>query len=76
MTPLEDSVRAFLGAVEENRRAAETTMLQTLVSSSPFVTVCFERREVISHVGVITGMEPNQYNVFRGVSNWNVDLSK
>ncbi len=74
MDALDTAVHSYLGAVEEERKGAETAMLQTLVSSSPFVTVCFERKEVISHVGVITGMEPNQYNIFHGISNWNIHL--
>ncbi len=72
---LESSVRDYLGAVEEARPDAELTMLQTLMQNSPFTAVCFERREAISHVGVITGMVPNQYNVFHDFAKWNINLN-
>lgn len=71
---LESSVRDFLGATEDVRRDRELTMLQTLMQNTPFTTVCFERRQAISHVGVITGMMPNQYNVFHNIQNWRVNL--
>ena len=59
MTELADAVREFIGAKEEDRPAAESTMLQLMSRNSVFIPVCFEKREAISHLGVIKGMAPN-----------------
>ena len=71
---LESAVRAYIGADDENRPAAESEMLQTIYQNSVFIPVCFEKREAISHIGVIKGMVPNQYNLFTNITNWTVNL--
>lgn len=71
---LEQTVYTFIGAREEDRPAAEDAMLLTLEQNSVFVPIGFEIREVISHLGVIRGLRPNQYNPLAGVSGWTVDL--
>ncbi len=71
---LESSLRTFIGVTEEERADAEYNMLQSLFANVPFLPVCFERREVISHVGVIKGIRPNQYNVFYDFAHWTIDL--
>ena len=53
---------------------AESTMLSSYSLNVPFVPVCFERRELITHVGVITGIQPNQYNVFCNFINRDINL--
>jgi len=70
----ESAVREFLGATEEERGDAEQIMLESFRSNAPFVPVCFERREAISHVGVITGLKPNQYNVFHNIAGWSLNF--
>lgn len=71
---LEQTVYDFIGAKDEDRPAAEDAMLLTLEQSSVFVPIGFEIREVISHLGVIRGLEPNQYNPVAGVSGWTIKL--
>lgn len=71
---MEAAVRGFIGATDETRPDAEYAMLQSLFSNVPYLPVCFERREVISHVGVITGIRPNQYSVFDDFAHWKINL--
>ncbi len=71
---MDSAVHAFMGAKEEDRPDAEDVMLQSYIVNAPFTAVCFERRELISHVGVITGIRPNQYNVFHDFINWDIHL--
>ncbi len=71
---LEASVLTFLGATDEERPAAGTDMLRAVIENSVFIPVCFEKREAISHIGVIKGMQPNQYDLFPGIVNWTVKL--
>lgn len=72
---LETAVQDYMAAPnEEERSALRTAMLLDYMQNTPFSAVCFERREVISHIGVITGMAPNQYNVFHNIQNWKINL--
>jgi len=76
LAEMDSAVHAFMGAKEEDRAEAENTMLLSYSTNVPFVTVCFERRELITHVGVITGIQPNQYNVFCNFPNWEFRLDE
>ena len=65
---------SYLAATDENRPAATAEMLRAVVENSVFIPICFEKREAISHIGVIKGMQPNQYDLFSGIANWTVKL--
>ena len=71
---LESAMNEFIGAKEDDRAAARTAMLQAYVQNCAFLTVGFEKREVLSHIGVIKGMDPNQYCVFTDLTKWTIDL--
>ena len=75
MPEMEQAVRTFVGAKEEDRPMAESEMLQQMARNSVFIPVCFENREAISHLGVIKGLMPNQYNLFTNITNWTVNLN-
>ena len=36
--------------------------------------VCFERRELLTHRGVATGISATQYDVFHNFNEWTIDL--
>ena len=74
-TEMEEAVRTFVGAKEEDRPMAESEMFQQMTRNSVFIPVCFENREAISHLGVIKGLMPNQYNLFTNITNWTVNLN-
>ena len=75
MPEMEQAVRTFVGAKEEDRPMAESEMFQQMTRNSVFIPVCFENREAISHLGVIKGLMPNQYNLFANITNWTVNLN-
>lgn len=75
MPEMEEAVRTFVGAKEEDRPMAESEMFQQMTRNSVFIPVCFENREAISHLGVIKGLMPNQYNLFTNITNWTVNLN-
>ena len=75
MPEMEEAVRTFIGAKEEDRPMAESEMFQQMTRNSVFIPVCFENREAISHLGVIKGLMPNQYNLFTNITNWTVNLN-
>ena len=70
----EDVVEKFLEANDETREEARNAMLDVLTQKSLFLPVCFEKREVITHLGVIGGITPNQYDVFHNITNWKTYL--
>lgn len=74
MADLENAVYSYLAADDETRSEATAVMLQQLSSSGVILPVCFEKREVISHLGIITGMTPNQYNIFHDFGAWEIHL--
>ena len=71
---LEASVLSYLAATDEQRPDATKEMLQAVIENSVFIPVCFEKREAISHIGVIKGMIPNQYDLFSGIADWTIKL--
>lgn len=71
---LEDALYTFLASDDDTRAQNTSLYLNELLSTSVILPVCFENREVISHLGVITGMSPNQYNIFDNIQNWTIQL--
>lgn len=65
---------SYLGANDDDRPTAVRDWLQYLTTTTPILPVCFETRDVISHLGVIYGMSPTQYDVFNNFAAWSVHL--
>lgn len=65
---------SYLGALDDDRATAVRDWLQYLTTTTPILPVCFETRDVISHLGVIYGMSPTQYDVFNNFAAWSVHL--
>jgi len=74
MPVIEDAIYAYLKADDDTRPETMKTMLTQLTTNGVIIPVCFEQREVISHLGIITGMVPNQYNIFKDFHLWNINL--
>lgn len=71
---LEDAHYAFLAATDENVAPMRDAYLQMLATTSVILPIGFEKQEVLSRLGIITGMHPNPHNVFRGFTEWNINL--
>ena len=71
---LEQLTEAYLGAKDDDRAQAVHDWLQALTTSTVILPVCFETRDVISHLGTISGMSPNQYDVFNNITAWTVNI--
>ena len=65
---------AYLAAPEAERAAAFHEVLKYIAESAPILPVCFERREVLTHRGVVGGIRATQYDLFNQFSEWTVDL--
>lgn len=72
---LADNISAYMSAAEDERQQCADQMFKYITETAPIVTVCFEKHQVISHRGVISGMKPTQYSIFQNLKDWTVDLS-
>ena len=71
---LEQLTEAYLGAKDDDRAQAVRDWLQLLTTTTVILPVCFETRDVISHLGTISGMSPNQYDIFHNITAWTVHI--
>ena len=71
---LERLTEAYLGAKDDDRAQAVRDWLQLLTTTTVILPVCFETRDVISHLGTISGMSPNQYDIFHNITAWTVRI--
>ena len=71
---LERLTEAYLGAKDDDRAQAVREWLQLLTTTTVILPVCFETRDVISHLGTISGMSPNQYDIFHNITAWTVHI--
>jgi len=68
------AVEAYLMADDAGRAAACRNMCETLARYALIQPICFEKHQVITHRGVVSGVTPNQYNVFRNFKDWTIEL--
>ena len=71
---LQQAMYAFIGATPEERPAAEADYLAALRQTTAFLSVCYEKKQVLTHIGIVKGINPNQFNALAGVANWQVNL--
>ena len=71
---LERLTEAYLGAKDDDRAQAVRDWLQLLTTTTVILPVCFETRDVISHLGTLSGMSPNQYDIFHNITAWTVHI--
>ncbi len=69
-----EHVANYLSANEEGRKTATDLMFKYIIETAPIVAICFEKHQVITHRGVISGMRPTQFSVFQNIEEWEVDL--
>lgn len=67
-------VEALRSAPEGERQEKADAYFQYLLDSAPILPICFEKQQVISHRGVISGLDPVVDNVFYHFSDWKVKL--
>lgn len=64
----------YLASDDDTRQANCSQMLSYIAETAPIIPICFERRQVISHRNVISGMDPGPYNIFFDITNWRMNL--
>ena len=65
----------YLGALEDSERVECFQAVSSYISETGIILpVCFERREVLTHRGVLTGVSATQYDVFHDFNEWTIEL--
>ena len=67
-----ERIAVFLAADDARREAACRDLCQYIVANSPIVPIAFESRDVITHRGVVSGIEPSPYDVFYNFADWTI----
>ncbi len=65
---------AYLAAPEDARSLAFSSACQYVMENSAIIPICFERQEMLTHRGVISGANPTQYDIFNRFYNWTINL--
>ena len=71
---LERLTEAYLGAKDDDRAQAVRDWPQLPTTTTGILPACCETRDVISHLGTISGMSPNQYDIFHNITAWTVHI--
>ncbi len=65
-------IAAYLAAPEDARPAAAAELCVCAAEDCAVVPIAYKRRAVLTHVGVVSGAEPGQSNIFAGILGWTV----
>ena len=65
----------FLGEADEAARYQDFQDIAHYISETGIILpVCFERRELLTHRGVATGISATQYDVFHNFNEWTITM--
>ena len=70
---LEQYVADYMTCGEENRQKTADLMFKYITDTAPIVPICFEKSQVITHRGVVSGMNPTKDNVFNRIEDWKIN---
>ena len=62
----------YLGATETGRYEAFQQVAKYIVDTGIIVPVCFERRQVLTHRGVVSGLRSTQNDLFYHIYEWTI----
>ena len=68
------AITSYMSAGEGDQKERCREMCRTLSQEALVIPVCFEKKVIISHLNVIRGMSPSQYNYFTNMQNWTIRL--
>ncbi len=64
----------LLAALPEDRARAAEALDMYVAEDAVIIPILYKQRLVLTHLGVVSGAEPSQSNVYSGFSSWTVDL--
>jgi peptide/nickel transport system substrate-binding protein len=57
-----------------SREDAAYALYSYIAERAPIIPIVFKQSAVLTHRGVVTGIDPVQSNVFYGITNWEINL--
>ena len=70
-----EKFRAYLAADESDRAGLFSDVCEYVVERGGIVPICFEKQQMITHRGVVSGAAPTQYNLFHRFYEWKINVS-
>jgi len=71
----ETYINNYLSASNATRADQYFLLAQYLINTGSLISIGFEKQEIITHRGVVKGVEPNAGNPLYNFVNWEIDLS-
>ena len=62
-------------AAAEDRPAAARQLAANLLSAAPIAPICFKNNTVLTHPGVVEGLDPSPGSTFQGLERWIIHLA-
>ena len=76
-TTIEDRIKNYLRATDAARPLAYNDLCEYITrTSGNLVSIGFEKQQIITHRGVVKGMEPNFGNPLYGFADWTIDMGE
>jgi peptide/nickel transport system substrate-binding protein len=69
-------IQAFLAADGEDKTAAARALFSHIAETCPIIPLAFEQTHLLTHRGVVTGLNPTWQNPFNDITAWTVDLNR
>lgn len=67
-------IDAYLAAGDDSRRQACDDMCSYIAQTAAIIPICFEKHQIITHKGVITGMTVNQNEPLCSFAKWKINI--
>ena len=75
-TKLDSYIAAYLAASDEDRFSAAENMSAYLANKAYIVPICFEKHQMITHRGLIEGIQVNENNPLYNFQNWKISFAE
>lgn len=75
-TKLDEFIAAYLSANDDDRFAAAENMSAYLANKAYIVPICFEKHQMITHRGLIEGIDVNENNPLYDFQNWKISFAE
>ena len=62
-------------AICEDEPAAARQLAANLLSAAPIAPICFKNNAVLTHPGVVEGLDPSPGSTFQGLERWIIHLA-
>lgn len=73
---LEEYISAYLSASDDDRYDAAETMSAYLCNNAYLIPICYEKHQMVTHRGLIDGIQVNENNPLCNFQNWKISFAE